>query len=783
MSPRILLAGHDAGAVARLNAELSGGADAVAPGAVTTLAELGDALTDGAPWDLVLLGQDCAGLPADAATALIRAHAPQLPVLSVASPGSVPAGGGELASHASDSVAEALLDSAPDAMLVVSQGTIVRANLQATALFGYERAELVGRPIEVLVPESIRAHHPQNTAAYTAAPTVRHFGSVAKLRAAHRDGHEFPVEISLSPLPTDEGMFVVASIRDITARMEAEESLRLAEERFRGAFDQAPIGMALVAVDGSFLKVNRALCDLVGYSEERLLGLDAAAITHPDDLLASQSHITSMLAGEIRIHQVEKRFIDTHGNVIWVNLSYSLVRDTAGHPLHFIAQIQDMRERRDLEEKLRHLADHDPLTGLLNRRGLEAELGHQITRLERSGTSGALIVVDLDHFKSVNDTLGHGAGDELIVAAADLLRNRLRARDTVARLGGDEFAIVLPNADAAAATQVAETIVTAIRQQSLCLAGQPHQRVTASVGVAILTPGIVNVEDALVAADLAMYDAKEAGRDQVAVNRGDGQDTNETGTRLAWIQRIRAAIEEDRFTFHLQPILDLRTGEIRQHELLLRMLDEQGELVPPGAFLSVAERYGLIGEIDRWVAHQAILLIAEYEARGEQLVLEVNLSGKTLSDPLMLPAIEQELERTGIDPASLIFEVTETAAVANMAVARQFAEKLSTLGCRFALDDFGAGFGSFYYLKHIPADYLKIDGEFVTRCIANRTDRHVIKALVGIAQGLQKQTIAECVEDQATLDFLRLNGVDFAQGYHVGRPVPVAEYRPALVTH
>ena len=819
MSLRILLAGQDDRAADRLLRELTDGAVACESRRVGSSAELADALRDAAPWDLVLLGHGAAELPAQPAIAQIRSHAAELPVVLVAGrigeaavADALRAGAndylssdrlaelsavmhrcldataqqrhpraGDAEAQESDSVAEGLLDSAPDAMLVVSGGTIVRANLQATALFGYERTELVGQPIEVLVPASIRAHHPQNTASYAAAPTVRHFGSVAKLRAAHRDGHEFPVEISLSPLPTPEGMLVVASIRDITARMEAEESLRLAEERFRGAFDQAPIGMALVATDGRFVRVNHALCELVGFSESQLLERDFADITHADDLDADQRYVERMLSGEIRTYQMQKRYIHASGDAIWVNLSVSLVRDNQDRPLHFIAQIQDISERRDLEAQLRHLADHDPLTGLLNRRGLEAAVSLAISRLARNGGSGALIVVDLDHFKSVNDTLGHGAGDELIIAAADLLKDRLRARDTVARLGGDEFAVVLPEASPAAATRVAETIVTAIRQQSLCLAGQPHQRITASVGVAILAPGIVNVEDALVAADLAMYDAKEAGRDRVAVNHSDGQGPNQTGSRLAWIQRIRAAIEEDRFTFHLQPILDLHTNEIRQHELLLRMLDEQGELVPPGAFLSVAERYGLIGEIDRWVAHQAILLIAEYEARGERLVLEVNLSGKTLSDPLMLPAIEQQLESTGIAPGSLIFEVTETAAVANMHVAREFANKLSTLGCRFALDDFGAGFGSFYYLKHLPADYLKIDGEFITRCIANRTDRHVIKALVGIAQGLQKQTIAECVEDQATLDFLRLNGVDFAQGYHIGRPVPIGEYRPSLL--
>jgi len=238
--------------------------------------------------------------------------------------------------------------------------------------------------------------------------------------------------------------------------------------------------------------------------------------------------------------------------------------------------------------------------------------------------------------------------------------------------------------------------------------------------------------------------------------------------RMRWVERIRDALEDDRFVLHAQPILDLRTDEVTQHELLVRMVDDDGSLIPPGAFLQVAERFDLVQEIDRWVARKALDLIARHGLR-----LTVNLSGRTLGDHRLLADLERELARTGAEADRLTFEVTETAAVANIEQAREFAERLREIGCRFALDDFGAGFGSFYYLKHLPFDYLKIDGEFVSGCLANRTDQLVIRAVVDIAQGLGKETIAEFAADAELVDFLRSQGVDHAQGFHIGRPQPL----------
>jgi EAL domain-containing protein (putative c-di-GMP-specific phosphodiesterase class I) len=277
-----------------------------------------------------------------------------------------------------------------------------------------------------------------------------------------------------------------------------------------------------------------------------------------------------------------------------------------------------------------------------------------------------------------------------------------------------------------------------------------------------------------------MYEAKEAGRDRLAVNAASTGTGNSIEHRFAWAERIRGALEHDRFTLHHQPILDLRSGLVTRHEVLLRMVDDQGAIIPPGAFLGTAERFGLINSIDKWVVRQAIALIAEHQQAGHALSLEVNLSGRSIDDPALPELIETELANRSVDPASLTFEITETAAITNMELARSLAQRLTSLGCRFALDDFGAGFASFYYLKHLPLHYVKIDGGFIRELPRSAPDRLVVKAMVEIADAMGLETIAEFVEDAETLELLRELGVDYAQGYHVARPRPAAEMLSAL---
>ncbi len=556
------------------------------------------------------------------------------------------------------------------------------------------------------------------------------------------------------------------------------EELARSELRFRRTFEESPSGTALMSLAGAFQQVNAALCKLTGYPTEQLEGMTVGDITHPDDLPVYLDAVRPLIAGVVSRCEIEQRCVHAAGHAVWVRIGATITHGPEGEPVQLLAQFQDDSERRDYEDRLEHMADHDPLTGLFNRRRFERELERHVAHVARYGEGGAAMVLDIDHFKYVNDTHGHSAGDRLLVSVAGVLRERLRETDVVARIGGDEFALLLPRADAAGARVIAESVRRAVREEvSVPKADRPW-RVTTSVGIAMFEPGArLTGEDIVVNADLAMYAAKAAGRDRFAFYAPEERRRSSERARMGWIDRVRRALDEDGFVLYAQPILDLRNAEVDRYELLLRMVGDDGELILPGAFLHVAERFDLVQAIDCWVAKQAIALLVECERAGRATRLEVNVSGKSIGDRALLAEISEGLAASTVDPTRLIFELTETAAVANFPAAKRFAGQLSELGCQLALDDFGAGFGSFYYLKHLPCDYLKIDGEFVRNCVADETDQIVIDAVVGIARGLGKETIAEFVADEYAMIQLRRHGVDFAQGFHVGRPQPVGDAR------
>ncbi|MEO7745843.1 MAG: amino acid permease [Actinomycetota bacterium] len=433
------------------------------------------------------------------------------------------------------------------------------------------------------------------------------------------------------------------------------------------------------------------------------------------------------------------------------------------------ARQQLLRSRGDLE----YLATHDALTALPNRRYLEAEIDRIVSLCVAAGRPGAIVVFDLDGFKYVNDSRGHNAGDRVLIKVAQLLRAALRPGDLVGRLGGDEFAALLPGASQDDAVRVVHRLLDALRAEAIIVDAGRAVRVTASVGMAFFdqhTPRAAR--DLLIDADVAMYDSKDSGRDRVSLASSVQPHQADLRGRHTWVDRIREALESDLFVLHAQPIRNLATDETDRYELLLRMTDGDGSLILPGEFLPAAERSGLITAIDRWVITKACQLLGDSQRAGQDLHFEVNLSGPSIGDPDLLALIETnlaQLPRRG----GLVIEVTETAAIIDVPRARAFADHLAALGCAFALDDFGAGYGSFYYLKHLPFDYLKIDGEFIRGLVTSHADQAVVTSLVQIARQLGKQTVAEFVEDQPTLDLLTDLGVDFAQGYHIGRPAPL----------
>ena len=690
----------------------------------------------------------------------------------------------ELAGHldelrSSERRTRQIIDMAPEAFVEFdAAGTVSNWNVQAELTFGYSAPEAVGRPFtEIALAPEERPAFDEGRRRFLVHGSGWLAGHRVELTCRARSGRRFPVELSLTAVWNDAtGWTFRVFLHDVTERRRAREELLEAEERFRLAFEDAPIGMALASPSGGFQRVNRALCDITGYSEDELLAADPRMVLEPDELEDGDDPRARLLAGAMRSYSLERRVVHAAGHPVWVRVSVSLMRDRDGGARHLIAQVEDISERKRFEGQLAHLADHDHLTGLLNRRAFHDELSRRLAHGRRYAHAGAVLVLDLDNFKDINDTLGHAAGDELISRVAGLLRVRLRETDVLGRLGGDEFAVVLPETGRAEAELVARDLLAAVRKETVAVEGDRPIRVSASVGVALYDQATtLSAEEALVNADIAMYDAKEAGRSRVVVSHQSEQRQAQMKARLTWGQRIREALAEERFTLYQQPIVALDTGEVVAHELLLRMRDESGDVIPPGAFLPVAERFGLVQDIDRWVVRTAIRTLEREQAAGRRPRFEINLSGASVTDPDLEHYIEVELAASRADPSGLVFELTETAAIVNVDRARRFATRLAELGCEFALDDFGAGFGSFYYLKHIPFDYLKIDGDFVRGLVDSREDQHVVRAIVEIASGMGKRTVAEFVGDDATMRMLGELGVDFAQGYHLGRPAPLAD--------
>ncbi|MFP5362401.1 MAG: EAL domain-containing protein [Thermoleophilia bacterium] len=574
-----------------------------------------------------------------------------------------------------------------------------------------------------------------------------------------------------------------ATLEERVARRTAElrasmERVEIAVSLLSATLDATADGLLVVDLEGRIVNHNKRFAEmwripqhvLAAREDDRAISFVLEQLSQPDLFLSTTSEAYSQPDIETRD---ELEFLD--GRVFERRSKPHRLGDEA---VGRVWSFRDITDQKRFESQLKHLADHDGLTDLLNRRRFEEDLAREAGIVARYGGSLAALLLDVDNFKFVNDTLGHKAGDELIRSVAGLLRGRLRDTDILARLGGDEFAVLLPGSTPEHAQLVAADLLELIRRHTAFIGGE-RVSMTASIGVALLGESDGDGSQLMVDADLAMYEAKAAGRDGLSFSTPERAQQARLEGRYRWGERIRDALEHDGFVLHAQPILDLASGALSQYELLLRMRADDGALIPPNAFLPTAERLNLVQAIDRWVVNEAIAVIAEHARAGDDLHLEVNLSGRSMGDLELTELIERELAATGINPGNLIFEVTETTAIANMDSAQEFARKLSELGCQFVLDDFGTGFGSFYYLKYLPVSYLKIDGEFIAGMADNETDQLMVKAIVQIAHGLGKRTIAEFVGDGRTQALLAQYGVDLAQGYHIGLPIDVARLAQA----
>ena len=530
--------------------------------------------------------------------------------------------------------------------------------------------------------------------------------------------------------------------------------------------------MALLDVNGFVIRANPMLCEITGYTQEELESRSLFALAvDPDDRASETLQIAELVAGRLAVYHVERQYRHAQGHRVWVLISLALVHESGADSRRLVAQIQDMSARKELEGHLEYLVDHDALTGLYNARHFERALARGTRIAARYGGGGAVILFDLDHFKSVNDQFGHSAGDDLLRTVSATLRARLRETDVLARLGGDEFAILLPRATAQEAEASADGLVKALRLLTATL-GNRQIPVTASVGVAMF--GGLTDREIMAAADLAMYEAKETGRDRFVLYR-PRTEAPRSSARISEAERVRRAVTHHQFELYCQPVIDLATASVEQYELLLRLRTDDGQLLAPSAFLHVAERFGSTTAIDSWVLARACGLLAGGPFRHQRTKVSINVAGRSIADANLLQTLDREIVRSQVDPSRLVFELTETAAIGSLEQARAFLAALHDRGCEVALDDFGGSFGSYHHLKRLPFKYFKIGGEVVRGCAANTSDRLIVQAMVAIARGVGTKTIAKAVADDETRDCLRESGIDYAQGFHIGAPLPLSE--------
>lgn len=639
----------------------------------------------------------------------------------------------------------------------------IQVNAAAISNLGYSWDEL-----KEMTPVDIKPEFDLEKFTETLAPLQNGVvdNIVFEVKHQRKDGTEYDVEVHLQFLEHTGASLFVAIILDITERRNSENELR----KLSQSVEASPTSIIITDVDGLVEYVNPHFIDSTGYQRDEIIG-EHISILRSDE---TPSQIFDELWDTVRAGGVwkgEVRDRKKDGSLFWARISITGIKDTQGKITHFISNQEDVTHEYLLSEQLSYQATHDSLTGLVNRREFERRAERLLVNTRRDGSEHALCYMDLDQFKVVNDTCGHAAGDEMMRQIASLLQGIVRKRDTLARLGGDEFGVLMEHCSPDHAHRVASNLQKAIQDYQFSWEGHVF-RVGVSIGLVAITESFPNLAELLRQADAACYMAKDMGRNRIHVYHGEDASLVRRQGEMQWVTRIYQALEQDRFTLFAQSIIPLDQTPSIHYELLIRMKNDDGELIPPGAFLPAAERYNLIEKLDAWVIENAFRMLSENSAFLEAIhFISINLSGQSMTRPDILEFIIAQLEKYSIPPDKVCFEITETTAITNLSTATGVISTLKERGCRFALDDFGSGLSSFGYLKNLPVDFLKIDGMFVKDIVDDPIDRAMVKSINEIGQVMGMGTIAEFVENDEIKGMLREIGVNYAQGYGIAKPI------------
>ena len=674
---------------------------------------------------------------------------------------------------AEDALARTILDTAPDGCLILEPtGRVLGANPAYCEMLGHTPEALAEMALEAL-EEGSAASIDQRLRWLVADGKMRY-----ESRHRHRDGHWIDVEVSARFVRTEEGERIFAFVRDVRERRLAREEAKRLTTYLQLLLDSAGEGIYSVDLDGRCTFINRAAQELLGYSRHEALGKDMHTLIHHTQDTGPVPRDESPVASVLDTG----RGVRVDDEVIWRKNGSSFAAEYSSYPIvergrvaGAVVVFRDVTEARSMAMQLEYQASHDALTGLANRREFQIRLEHALAKVRAEERSHVLMFLDLDQFKVVNDTAGHAAGDELLRNLSDQMKSMIRSGDTLARLGGDEFGILLESCGIDYALKLAERMRQLVQDFRFRWEGSTYN-IGVSIGVVPIGKESVNVAALLSAADAACYSAKESGRNRVRVYRPDDTGLIRRQGDMRWIGQIHQALKENRLRLFYQSLQPLGETKAKgQHiEMLLKMEDFQGNLIGPSAFLPAAERAGLTPDIDRWVVAKTFEWIVSHAHRSDQLALcSINLSGHSLGDQGFLDFVIDELEKHHLPPRLICFEVTETAAIANLSNARRLFNTLAKMGCKFALDDFGSGMSSYGYLKTLPVTYLKIDGSFVKDIVTDPIDYALVKSINDIGHVMGKQTIAEYVENKEILEKVKEMGVDYAQGYYINTAQPI----------